>query len=555
MEKVATDHMSTTTKDGDTDTMPESSQEPAVKEDTTQYPHGWKLYTILICLYFSAFLVALDRTIIATAIPKITDEFHSIDDIGWYASAFLLTGCAFMLFYGKIYTLYPIKWIFLIGIVIFEIGSAICGAAPNSTVLIVGRAIAGLGSAGIFSGAVIIGVHTVPLAQRPIFQGLFGAVFGVASVVGPLLGGVFTDKVSWRWCFYINLPIGAATIVGLIFMLEIKSPARAKDMTYREQISQLDPLGTFFFLPGTVCLLLALKWGGAEYAWSDGRVVACLVLAGVLLIAFVLVQIWKGETATVPPRVLKQRSVASGFYFSTCAGSSMLVMVYYIPIWFQSIKGVSAVQSGIRTIALVLSIVVGSMTGGAFTYRTGYYTPCMIVSSIIISVGAGLITTFRVGSGRPIWIGYQVIYGYGMGLGMQQPNLAVQTVLSRKDVSIGTSLIFFGQSLGAAVFVSVAQNVFANKLKDYLLTLKGIDVRMVVEAGATNIRHVVPPQLLPQVLIAFNHALTNAFYVGLAMACAGIVGALTMEWKSIKHGDGQGEKKQPAALEKEVAAV
>lgn len=338
-------------------------------------------------------------------------------------------------------------------------------------------------------------------------------------------------------------------------MLEIKSSARAKNMTYREQINQLDPLGTFFFLPGTVCLLLALKWGGADYAWSDGRVVACLVLAGILIIAFILVQIWKDETATVPPRILKQRSVASGFYYATCTGGSMLVMVYYIPIWFQSIKGVSAVESGIRTIALVLSIVVASISAGGFTYKIGYYTPCMILSSIVIPVGAGLITTFKVDSGRGVWIGYQVVYGFGVGLGMQQPNMAVQTVLLRKDVPIGSSLVFFGQSLGGAIFVSVAQNIFTNKLKDYLTHIQGIHVGVVMEAGATNIRRVVPPELLRPVLIAFNHALTKAFYVGLAMACIGIVGALTMEWKSIKHGDGQGEKKQPVALEKETAAV
>jgi hypothetical protein len=197
------------------------------------------------------------------------------------------------------------------------------------------------------------------------------------------------------------------------------------------------------------------------------------------------------------------------------------------------------------------------MSGGIFTYKTGYYTPCMILSSIIMSVGAGLITTFKVDSGRGVWIGFQVVYGFGVGLGMQQPNMAVQTVLLRKDVPIGSSLVFFGQLLGGAVFVSVAQNIFTNKLNDYLTHIQGIHVGMVIEAGATNIRRVVPPELLRPVLIAFNHALTKAFHVGLAMACLGIVGALTMEWKSIKHGDGQGEKKkkQPVALDKETAAV
>lgn len=513
-----------------------------------------KLFLIMVSLYFSAFCVALDRTIIATAVPKITDEFHSIGDIGWYASAFLLTGCSFMLFYGKIYTLYDIKWIYITCIVIFEIGSAICGAAPSSTVLIVGRAIAGLGSAGLFSGTVIIGVHTVPLHQRPIFQGLFGAVFGVASVVGPLLGGVFTDKVSWRWCFYINLPIGAATIVGLIFMLHLHSPSGAKGMTVREQIDQLDPIGTALFLPGTICLLLALKWGGTDYPWSDGRIVACLVLSVVLLIGFIVVQYFKQDSATVPPRIVKQRSVASGLYYTICTGASMLTMVYYIPIWFQSVKGTSAVQSGIRSISLVLALVIGSVTGGAITFRTGYYTPCMIVSSIIVSVGAGLITTWTVDSGKGMWIGYQVVYGFGLGLGMQQPNMAVQTVLLKKDVPVGSSLVFFGQSLGGAVFVSVAQNIFTNKLKDYLMSVPGINVSAVVDAGATNIRHVIPSQLLPMVLVDFNSALIKAMYVGVAMSSIGIIGALTMEWKSIKNGEGQGEKnKAPADIKKALA--
>lgn len=153
-------------------------------------------------MFTAAFLVALDRTIIATAIPKITDDFHSLGDIGWYASAYLLTACSFQLLTGRIYTFYNPKWVFLINIAIFEIGSIICGAAPNSTAFIVGRAVAGLGSSGMFSGVIILMVHTVPLHKRPAYTGVFGMVFGVASVIGPLLGGAFTDGPSWRWCFW-----------------------------------------------------------------------------------------------------------------------------------------------------------------------------------------------------------------------------------------------------------------------------------------------------------------------------------------------------------------
>jgi len=176
--------------------------ERPVEEPETEYASGLKLATIMVALCLAVFLVALDNTIIATAIPKITDDFSALNDIGWYASSYLLTSCAFQLLFGKFYTIFSIKWVFLIAIAIFELGSLICGVAPTSIALIIGRAIAGVGSAGIFSGGLIIIAYSVPLPKRPIYTGLVGAMYGIASVVGPLLGGAFTDHLTWRWCFY-----------------------------------------------------------------------------------------------------------------------------------------------------------------------------------------------------------------------------------------------------------------------------------------------------------------------------------------------------------------
>ena len=203
-------------------------------------------------------------------------------DLGWYGSAYLLTQCAFQLLFGKLYTFWNIKTVFLVSIVLFEVGSAVCGASPSSTVFIVGRAIAGVGGAGIFAGAVsdvpaapgrmrrltptqiVILVHAVPLQRRPMFQGLFGAIFGTASVVGPVIGGAFTTRSTWRWCFYLNLPLGAVAMVTIVLLLEIQQQD-IRSMKLLDKLKHLDFPGSTFFLPGTVCLILALEWGGVDH--------------------------------------------------------------------------------------------------------------------------------------------------------------------------------------------------------------------------------------------------------------------------------------------------
>ncbi|EZF34534.1 efflux pump [Trichophyton mentagrophytes] len=512
------------------------TEEKVVVQDDSQYPSAKKVIPIMIALYLVVFLIALDRTIIATAIPKITDQFHSIQDIGWYGSSYLLTGCSFMLLFGKFYQLYSPKWVYLIAIVIFEIGSAVCGAAPNSTAFIIGRAVAGLGSAGAFSGTVIIIVHSVPLRKRPMYTGLMGGMFGIASVAGPLLGGLFTDKVSWRWCFYINLPIGAVTLVIVTFLLRINIPRKSTEsLTMYQQFLKLDPLGTLCFMPSVICLLLALQWGGTTYAWSSGRIIALFVVFGILLIAFIAVQIWRKEEATVPPRIFVQRSVLSAFWFTICLGSSMMTIIYYLPLWFQAIKGVSAVKSGIMNLPMILSLVIGVIMSGGLVTAIGYYAPFMIGCCVLSSVGAGLLTTFQTDTGHAKWIGYQVIYGIGLGMGMQQGSVACQTVLSKADVPIGSSLIFFAQQLGGTIFIAVAQNIFTNKLTSGLQHIPGLDAANLAQVGATTIRDLVKdPNTLRLVLEVYNESVVKTYYIALAMSCVAILGALTIEWKSVK---------------------
>ncbi|KAI1906450.1 MFS sugar transporter [Ophidiomyces ophidiicola] len=517
------------------DTQVANTEEKDDEEEQPEYASGITLLIIVVGLCLAILLVALDNTIIATAIPRITDYFHALEDVGWYGSSYLLTTCAFQLVFGKIYTFFPVKWVFLVAIAVFEIGSVVCGAAPNSTALIIGRAVAGMGASGIFSGALVIIAYTVPLEQRPIYNGAFGSMYGIASVIGPLMGGAFTDHVSWRWCFYINLPIGAVTILAILIFLKNPKQKLNTTLTWKERLLQLDPLGAAAFMPGVICLLLALQWGGTRYPWGNWRIIILFIFFVLLMSVFVGIQIFKGENATVPPRIIKQRSIAAGAFLAFSIGSSFFIIVFYIPIWFQAIKGASATKSGIMAIPLVLALVVFSLLCGIGITSLGYYVPFAYLSVIMSSIGAGLLTTFTTNTGSAKWIGYQVLYGAGLGLGFQLALIAAQVVLKLEDVAVGTVVVMFAQTFGGALFVSVGQNVFTNRLVSGIMkAAPTLDPSTVFRGGATQLKNLVPPELLDNVQEAYNTALTNTFYVSVAMSVLGVIGAVCLEWKSVK---------------------
>lgn len=434
--------------------------------------------------------------------------------------------------------MFNVKIVFLAAITIFEVGSLICGISKTSTTLIVGRAIAGLGAAGILSGSMIIIAHNVPLAKRPIYTGFTLGMYGIASVIGPLLGGVLTDRVSWRWCFYINLPIGAVVLVLIGFFLHMKLPQAQEKLSYWARFMQLDPIGTLLFIPSIVCLLLAVQLGGSTYGWSNPRIIALFVVFGILLIAFIGVQIWEGEAATVPPRIFVKRSILAGVWYGFFLGGSFFIFMYFLPTWFQAIKSTTATMSGVDILPLSFSQMFGVIISGILTTAFGYYTPFMYLGTIFMAVGAGMLYTLTPHSGAQIWIGYQIIYGFGAGFGFQQPTIAAQAVLDLPDVAVGVAINMFTQLLGGAIFDTAAQNVFTAKLlEDLPKLLPGVDPATIVASGATDLKNLVPLDQVAALLTVYNDALVQTFLVALILSAMTLVGAFAMEWKSVKGKD------------------
>lgn len=505
-------------------------------EDESAHIGGFKLCVLVLALSLAVFLVSMDVNIIATAIPEITADFNSAQTVGWFGSAYMMTTCAFQILFGRFYTFFRTKWVFMVAIGIFEVGSLVAAVAPDAEVFIAGRAIQGIGTSGIISGALIIISQVVPLRQRPRLGAIVGSMEGIAMITAPILGGFLTSNVSWRWCFYINLPIGGFVMAVVLFYLRTPPPPIEAHKSWVEKLRELDLVGTALLIPAIVCLLLALEWGGSKYRWNDLGIILLFILASVLVAMFTYFQWVKQDLGTIPPRIIKQRSILAGAFFSLCTSAALVVMTYYLPTWFQAIKSASASESGIMILPLLLGVIVAVILSGVLVSALGYYTPFMIAGSTLMSVGAGLMSTFTVGAGAAIRIIFPAIFGAGVGLGFQQPMIAAQTVLSQRDVPIGTAIMVFSQSLGGSITLAIAQAVFNNRLAANLRSedVSGDVADQLSSSGASSISSLVDGEDESGALTGYNAAITQTFYVSLVAATLSIVGALAMEWRSVK---------------------
>lgn len=335
---------------------------------------------------------------------------------------------------------------------------------------------------------------------------------------------------------YINLPLGGLVLVGIVFFFHPTAPPNPAiaNLTKKQKTEKLDRFGTPVFVVCMVCLFIALQWGGVKYGWFSGQIVLLMFFFAISGVVWLYLQYIGGENATLPGRIMKMRSISAGAFTSFCMGGAFFILLYYVSIYFQAVKGRSAVSSGLSSLPMILGLTIGMTIAGQTQQYVNYIPPYAISSAVLASIGSGLFTTWTPNASQGAWIGYQALFGLGQGLGWQQPFAIAQAFLENKDLPVGTTLMSGCKLLGGAIFLSVGSSVFSQHLQKNLSKIPGLDVQAVVSAGATGLITSVPATLLPQAREAYNDALRHVFVVSVCLSCLAILGALVVEWRPIK---------------------
>lgn len=518
-----------------------TQSESAAGDENTDYITGIKLYVVMASVALTCFVMLLDTSIISTAVPYITSEFNSLSDIGWYTAAYQLASASLQPLTGKFYTYFKAKWIYLFFLFIFEVGSLICGLASSSPMFIGGRAIAGLGGSGLMNGGMTIISGIVPLEKRALYTGLLLGIGQMGIVCGPLVGGALTEYVTWRWCFYINLPIGGALGVILMFLtipdLTIKESFSLA--LVRKTIPELDLIGFGLFAPAAIMFLLALQWGGNSYPWNSSVVIGLFVGAGITAIIFAFWERRRGDRAMIPGPVVSHRVVwISGINGMALMGI-ILTAAQYMPLYFQGVRGEAPAMSGVDMLPSILSQLFGVVISGGLVQRIGYYLPFSLGSGMVSAIGNGLVSTYRPWTATAYWAGIQVLLGLGRGIGMQMGMIAVQNVLTAHQIPVGVAFLIFCQNFSGAIFVVVATVIFTQDLVSELaIRAPSVSSEAALAAGASAdaVRALVPagsPEL-DGLLLAYSLAISKVFYLLVALSLVGMVTGFGMGWVNIK---------------------
>jgi EmrB/QacA subfamily drug resistance transporter len=461
-----------------------------LRERLARKPPGYqftigRVLAIYSGLMVALLLAALDQTIVATALPKVVSDLGGITQYSWVFTAYMLGSTVTVPLYGKLGDAHGRKPLFIVAIVIFLVGSALCGLSQNMWQLVVFRAVQGVGAGGLFPLTLAMVGMIVPPRDRGRYQGLIGSVFAGASIIGPLIGGFIVDNTSWRWIFYVNLPVGGLALAVIL----VTMPRRA-----RRQEHSIDWLGAGILAAGTTALLLGLVWGGNEYPWGSPEVEVALAAAAVSLAVFAVVE-RRVKEPILPFDILRNQTVASSVACMALVGAAMFGTISYVPLFVQGVIGTSATSSGVVLTPLILGAVTTSFISGQIVSRTGRYRPNTLLGPLLLGAGMFLLWRMDIHTTNAEAARNMVVAGIGLGMMMQIFVLSVQNSVVRSAMGSATALTQFARSIGATLGVTL-MGVIINQNLPPTVSTSSVAIHRLPLAGRVALAHAIRPAFL-----------------------------------------------------------